>query len=221
LRRLSWAPSLARALTLELDRFDLVHLHSVFLWPTWVAARLARKARVPYLLSPRGMLIKELIDRRSRVIKAAWINLVERTNLERAAAIHVTSELEGAELRRFNWQLPRIAVLPNGVDELESFSGANPSEDVKEIVAGQKPLVLFLGRISWKKGLDRLLKAFALASGGELVVVGPDDEGLIPQLRRLAAKLGIDDRVRYLPRTVLGSDKEHLFAAARLFVLPS
>lgn len=56
---------------------------------------------------------------------------------------------------------------------------------------------------------------------GQLAIVGTDDEMLVPQLQRLTEKLKIEKRVRFLPRTVLGSDKEHLFKAARLFVLPS
>jgi glycosyltransferase involved in cell wall biosynthesis len=220
LRRLSWAPSLAQALRREIGGFDLVHLHSVFLWPTWAAARLARKAHVPYLISPRGMLVKELIERRSRFTKGAWINLIEKSNLKQASAIHVTSELELADLMRFKWRLPQVVTIPNGVEELETAAGADPSGDVKEI-ASHQPLVLFLGRISWKKGLDRLLNAFALTSLGKLAIVGTDDEGLVPQMQRLAEKLQIGDRVRFLPRTVVGYDKEHLFAAARLFVLPS
>ena len=220
LRRLSWAPSLAQALRREIDGFDLVHLHSVFLWPTWAAARLARKAHVPYLISPRGMLVKELIEQRSSFAKSAWIKLIEKSNLERASAIHVTSELEKADLMRFKWRLPQVATISNGVEELEIAAEAEPSRDVKEI-ASHQPLVLFLGRISWKKGLDRLLNAFALTSLGKLAIVGTDDEGLVPQMRRLAERLQIGDRVRFLPRPVLGCDKEHLFAAARLFVLAS
>ncbi|MGB8739744.1 MAG: glycosyltransferase, partial [Xanthobacteraceae bacterium] len=64
-RRLYWAPTLGRALENEIGKYDIVHLHSVFLWPTWAAARAARKAGVPYVLSPRGMLVKDLISRRS------------------------------------------------------------------------------------------------------------------------------------------------------------
>src|SRR5947209_7263647 len=52
LRRLSWAPSLSHALRQEVAGFDVVHLHSIFLWPTWAAARSARNANVPYLISP-------------------------------------------------------------------------------------------------------------------------------------------------------------------------
>src|SRR5947208_98989 len=52
MRRLSWAPPLARALRREIAGADVAHLHSVFLWPTWAAARLARGAQVPYGISP-------------------------------------------------------------------------------------------------------------------------------------------------------------------------
>ena len=81
--------------------------------------------------------------------------------------------------------------------------------------------MLFLGRLSWKKGLDRLLRAFACTQTGILAIVGTDDENFAPRLAKLAADLKIANRVRIVPRTVAGSDKERLFAAAQLFVLPS
>ena len=177
------------------------------------------KAGVPYVLSPRGMLVRELIGRRSRLAKSAWIQIVEKSNLEHAAAVHLTSELEASELERFGWRLPRLAVIPNGVDEPSPCDG-HISADVEAIAAAQ-PLVLFLGRLSWKKGLDRLLRAFAARRAGKLAIVGTDDEGLAPQVEKLAEDLRIADRVRILARTVVGSEKERLFAAARLFVLSS
>jgi glycosyltransferase involved in cell wall biosynthesis len=219
LRRLYWAPALGRALEREIVTFQAVHLHSVFLWPTRAAACAAIRAKVPYLIAPRGMLIKDLIARRSRIAKTVWIQLMERSNVERASAIHVTSQLEAAELERFGWRLPRTAVIPNGIDEPSACAG-EISADVAAITVHQ-PLILFLGRLSWKKGLDRLLDAFAFARTGRLAIVGPDDEGLAPQLLSQAERLGVADRVVILPRTVVGHEKERLFAAARLFVLPS
>src|SRR5215813_15432540 len=41
IRRLYWAPALGRALHHAIDKVDIVHLHTVFLWPTWAAARVA------------------------------------------------------------------------------------------------------------------------------------------------------------------------------------
>jgi glycosyltransferase involved in cell wall biosynthesis len=220
LRRLYWSPSLGRALHAELPGFTLVHLHSVFLWPTWAAARSARRARIPYLISPRGMLVKELIERRSRFVKTAWIKLIEKRNLESATGLHATSSLEEQELHRFRWRLPQIVTIPNGVDEIQCFAGSGPSMDVQKITAEQ-PLILFLGRISWKKGLDRLFHAFAKTRRGILAIVGPDDENLTPRLVQLAREVQISDRVRILPRMVLGLDKEHLYRSAAAFVLPS
>jgi glycosyltransferase involved in cell wall biosynthesis len=165
------------------------------------------------------MLVRDLIGRRSWLAKSAWIQIIERSNVERAAAVHLTSQLEAAELQRFGWRLPRVAVIPNGIEK-PSPSGGEIATDVKEIAAEQ-PLVLFLGRLSWKKGLDRLLLAFASTRTGKLAIVGTDDEGLAPRLVKLARDLRIADRVRILPRTVIGSEKEHLFAAARVFVLTS
>ena len=148
-RRLCWAPALGRALRHEISEFDLVHLHSVFLWPTWAAARAARKAGVPYVLSPRGMLVKDLIERRSRIAKSVWIQLIERSNVEHAASVHLTSQLEATELERFGWRLPQMAVIGNGISEPLPRYG-KVAADIEEIGA-QQPLVLFLGRLSWKR----------------------------------------------------------------------
>src|SRR6516225_3938405 len=203
IRRLYWAPALGRALHHAIGKIDIVHLHTVFLWPTWAAARAARNAGVPYILSPRGMLVKDLIARRSRLAKSAWIYLIERSNVEQAAALHLTSRLEATEIERFSWRLPRLVVIPNAIDEPLSPTGKIGSDI--EAIALEQPLVLFLGRLSWKKGLDRLLRAFAHTQSGILAVVGPDDENFAPKLVKLVAELRIADRARILPRTVIGS----------------
>jgi glycosyltransferase involved in cell wall biosynthesis len=220
LRRLYWSQPLGRALKAHIADFTVAHLHSVFLWPTWAAARSASNAGVPYVISPRGMLVKELVEMRNRFVKLAWIQLVEKANLKRATAIHVTSKLEAEELQRFALRLPPIRMVPNGVDEIKAFTRSDLSMDVKEFVP-EKPFVLFLGRLSWKKGLDRLLQAFALTHSGYLAIVGPDDENLAPRLAQLARELHIADRVRFLTRTILGADKEYLYGSARLFALSS
>jgi glycosyltransferase involved in cell wall biosynthesis len=51
--------------------------------------------------------------------------------------------------------------------------------------------------------------------------VGTDDDGIARRLVKLAEGLGIADQVRILPRTIIGSEKERLFSAARVFVLTS
>ncbi len=220
LRRLAWAPSLAPELRREIQGADVVHVHSVFLWPTWLAARQAKKSNIPYLISPRGMLVKALIESRHRLLKSVWINLIERSNIENAAAIHLTSEAEATEIEKFGWNLRRIAIIPNGVDAVESTSADDASDDIKALMR-ERPLILFLGRMAWVKGLERLLHGFARSRLGTLAVVGTDYENLTPRLMHLARELNIADRVRFVPRTLAGADKELAFASAQIFILPS
>jgi glycosyltransferase involved in cell wall biosynthesis len=167
------------------------------------------------------MLVKRLIKSRNQLLKSVWIALIEKSNLERAAAIHATSPLEAEEMLKFGLRLPRIAVVPNGSAALEAkASDAGLSADIAALDSAQ-PLILFFGRISRVKGLDRLLRAFARTRQGILAIVGTDDEGLAPVLIKLAYDLKVDDRVRFVPRTVSVTDKERVFASARVFVLPS
>jgi glycosyltransferase involved in cell wall biosynthesis len=220
LRRLYWSPPMADALRRQITTFELVHLHSIFLWPTWAAARVARRHRVPYIVSPRGMLVKDLIRRKSRWLKTAWIALIERRNIERAAAIHVTADTEGDDLRAFGFRLPPVVTVANGIEWPIPLCDGPASPEVEAMIARQ-PLILFLSRIHWKKGLDRLLPALAKLPEGYLAVVGNDEENYLPQLQLLAVDCGVADRVSFLPRAVAGADKERLFAAAKVFVLPS
>ncbi len=220
LKRLYWAPALGRALNREVTKFDVVHLHSVFLWPTWAAARAAARAKVPYVLSPRGMLDRELIAQRSTATKRAWIRLVERSNLAQAARIHLTSAEERRSLVDLGLALAPTSVIPNGVEAPACFSSDAISPDVRALVA-QGFDILSFGRISWKKGLDRLIRAVAELPNARALIAGNDEEGLAHKLQSLVAQSGVGDRVRFLPRQISGADKEALFSAARLFALPS
>src|SRR5262245_9727025 len=93
-RRLYRSPDMGAAMRVQMPGLDVAHLLSVFLWPTTAAARAARRAGVPYVLCPRGMLVADLIRRKRRLLKTAWIKLFERSNLAQAATIHLTSEVE-------------------------------------------------------------------------------------------------------------------------------
>jgi glycosyltransferase involved in cell wall biosynthesis len=218
-RRITRSPTMAAELERSLEEVDLVHLHAVWQWPTWLGARAARRAGRPYILSPRGMLVGELIRRKSALAKRLWIALVDRRVLAGAAAIHLTSEVEAAELRALGLDLAPLAIVPNGLDVPASLP--DPAE-VEAAWAGipRGARLLYLGRINWEKGLDRLLRAMPLLPQAVLVAAGNDEEGLLPRLEALARELGVADRVRF-PGPVEGVGKWALLAGADLFVLPS
>lgn len=217
LRRLCWSPAMGERLRRDIRNYDVVHLHSTFLWPTWAAARAASRAHVPYLIAPRGMLVGDMIRRKSRWVKTAWIDLVERRTLREAAAVHVTAELEAEELRKLSFELPELVCMPNGVDIPESYAPLHPSLSV---LIGARPYALFLSRISWKKGLDRLIRAWQQVPELLLVIAGNDDEDYEPTLRGLADQAGVADRVLFVG-PVSDANKWALYAGAQFFLLPS
>jgi len=219
-RKLYYSSTMMKALREHANDYDLIHLHSVFLWPTWAAARAARRNNVPYLLSPRGMLVKELIMRKNRILKTAWITLIERSNIAGAATVHLTSDAERKDLSAFNFRLAGTVVIPNGVEDPIKWNQNEVSKEISEIIKHQ-PLVLFLGRINWKKGLDRLIKAMPFIQDTHLVIAGNDEENYLPKLRRLVTENNLESRVSFVPHNVSGADKETLYAAAKIFVLPS
>lgn len=217
LRRLCWSPALGRKLRSNVADFDLVHLHSVFLWPTYAAARAARRAAVPYFMAPRGMLVGDVIRAKSRFVKMAWIELIERKSLAAAAGLHVTAEIEAAEIRALRLKFSDAFCVPNGVRWPERYPALaeGPARGIR------KPYALFLSRVNRKKGLDRLIPAWRLAPRElMLVIAGNDDEGIRPELELLAAHEGVSHRITFVG-PVSDEHKWSLYENAEMFILPS
>jgi glycosyltransferase involved in cell wall biosynthesis len=208
-RRLYWSPSMRRFFDEDVKRFDLLHLHSVFLWPTLAAARSASDNQVPYVLSPRGMLIDGLIRAKSAWVKRAWIEAFEKETIRRAAAVHFTSEVEKTEAARMGLPLPATFVVPNGVDLPRQLEVPRSMHEI-----------LYLGRINWKKGIDRAIAAMPLLPEIRLIVAGNDEEQLTPQLQELTRTLGVADRVYFVGEVTAEAKWELLFRAGCL-ILPS
>lgn len=208
-RRLYYSPRMRHALNELVAGYDAVHLHSVFLWPTYAAARTARRRGVPYIVSPRGMLVPDLIARKSRFAKNLWIRAVERRTFANAASVHFTARVEWEAAAQISIPLPSPVVIPNGI------------ELPPAVLTPRLPdTLLFLGRINWKKGLDRLLDAVKAVPGVKIIIAGNDEEGLTPVLLAQAQHNGIGDRIDFRG-PVSGAAKEELMRTSTALVLPS
>ena len=221
MRRIYFSPQMAMALLKQIKKYDVIHLHSIYLWPTWAAAQCAIRFKIPYVISPRGMLIKNLIKNKSRLLKTAWIRLFERRNLEKAAGIHVTSPLEANEVQRFDFDLSNITIIPNGFDpEIDHRFEDTDNSGIANIIENMT-FILFLGRINWKKGLDRLVQALNhIPSHICLIVAGNDEDNYQSVIEALAVRAGVSERIFYTG-AVYGKMKTALFQKALAMVLPS
>ncbi len=218
-RRLFGAHGLGRALDQAIARCDLVHIHGLWTLPGWAAARRARRADVPVVNSPRGMLDPGSIAQRAWRKRIAFA-VVERRNLIGAALLHATSSAEAQALRRWAPGSPVVTV-PNGVDapEVDLLPGETR---LRLGIPEGAPLLLFLGRIHPIKRLDLLAEAFARVRAAfpdaRLVIAGPDERG---ERRRLGPSFAAaGDSVHWIGQTG-DAEKWALLAAADLLVLCS
>lgn len=219
LRRIYRSPALGRALRDRVAGFDIVHTHAIYLWPLWTAAREAQRAGVPYVVSPRGMLEKDLIEAKNSLLKASLIAFIEKQTLEAASAIHVTSRREADEAAAFGFALRLVREIPNGVEINAAPPVARVSAAIEEILRGD-PFILFIGRVNWKKGLDRLIRALPHAGDIRVVIAGNDEENYRWKLEKIAASAGVSGRVAFAG-AVQDEAKSALLGAARALVLPS
>ena len=115
--------------------------------------------------------------------------------------------------------------MPNGVD-LAAFGHPEGGREfrARHLGGAGGPVVMNVGRIAYKKRLDRLIRAFAAlpprSPAAVLAIVGPDDEGLGRELAALADELGVAERV-CLTGVVNGAERQAALAAADVWVLPS
>jgi glycosyltransferase involved in cell wall biosynthesis len=221
--RLAYSAALARALAAEARRFDVIHIHMLFHLPARAASRRARMLGMPYIVSLAGSLDPKLRGR-SRRVKAVNDHLWQRGMLDNAALLHYKTAEEERLCADLAFRAPGI-VVPNGVDLAAFRAAAGGGEFRARYLHGvEGPVIMNVGRIAYKKRLDRLIRAFALlprrTPAATLAIVGPDDEGLGGELMTLAASLGVADRV-VLTGVVNGPDRHAALAAANVWVLPS
>ncbi len=213
---------LGRALRSNIGDFDVVHIHSLYLYHNWAATRAARRAGIPFIVRPHGLL-DPYIHRRHRARKWIMELAFQNAALRRAAAIHYTADLErdiSAPFARGG----RPAVVPLGV-EMPERSTVPPRQRLRELfpALADRTVMLFLGRLHPKKGLDLLIPAMAQARSRNprlhLLLVGPDDGALQPTLA-LAEQCGVSQHLT-VAGMLTGERKAAALAGADWFVLPS
>ena len=219
--RFGYAPSLLTTLERTIPDHDLVHIHWLYNFACMAAARAAAAANVPFVVQPRASLDPHM-RKKNDLVKRLYLSTLGRPLLTRAAAVVFTAEEERA-LATYGPRRPEW-VIPNGLDVQAYERLPRPGTFRSAFPGLEGPFLLFLGRISRQKGLDLLLPAFARLVRSRpalrLVLAGPDHEGYQAEVRDLAQRLGIADRVLF-PGLISGDLKLGAFVDADLFVLPS
>lgn len=201
----------------DLAAFDIVHIHSHRHLLEALVGAAALRRRIPYVFTGNGtvppieryVLVKRLLD------------LVGGDDiLERAAACVAVSQAEVPHYLRVGVRPERVRVIPNGV-RLDEFADLPPAGSFRRAFGlGDGPLIVFVGKITPRKGVDVLLRALArLPADVRLVVAG---NFMMPEapIRAIVERLHLGDRVLF-PGLLLGDDRNAAYADADVVAYPS
>jgi len=205
---------------------DVLHLHGPWATPNVQLASLARRVGCAYVVSPHGMLDHWSMSQ-GGAKKKLHLALVGRRMLDGARAVHFEGKVE-MEQGRVYTRAPVTMGPPPPIDP-RPFSAPAVTPDLARAtfpqLATDNAVIVFLGRLNYKKGPDKLLHAAAKwkAMGLPVTVIiaglaQPPDFG--EYLPRLAQELGVTDMC-HLVGLVTGEAKWSLLAAADLVVLPT
>lgn len=209
-------PSLPRRVR-EL-RPDLLHSHSPPPVTAWHAAKAARLARAPHVLTHHCDLDIP------RWWGAFAVRVYERTfhaTALRSAAAIVATTRGYADTSRALWRVPegRVHVIPNPVDSARFRADLPRAEARRRLGLGEGPVALYVGRLAHHKGIEQFLQAAEHSGRGTLHVVAGDGPERA-RLEGLARRRGVATRVRFLGK-VAHDLLPWAYAACDVAVLPS
>jgi glycosyltransferase involved in cell wall biosynthesis len=211
---LSWRREFQLCVEKALDTAESPVIYDVGLWlPSNHYARIvARRRKVPFVASPRGMLSERALQVSKLRKRMAWLAYQKR-DLLAADAFHATSAAEADDIRARGVRKP-IAVIPNGVNL--------PNAERNRSRRDHRKTVLFLSRLHPIKGIEDLITAWARLQpqGWRVVLAGPDEKNYRAKLEALVRQLDLGQAISFRG-PVTDVEKWGLYGQADLFVLPS
>jgi glycosyltransferase involved in cell wall biosynthesis len=203
--------------------FDIVHQHGIWTGVSSATLIFSQKKNIPTIIAPHGSLNKWALNL-SRWKKKIALSLYERDNLKLASCLHATSENEISDFRNFGLNNP-IAYIENGIQGKYLSVGGNANRfREKNSFVTDKRILLFLSRISPKKGLMMLVEAINSIqdyfADWQLIIAGIDEFNHKKEVESLIKQLNLVDRIKIIG-PLFDQAKNDAFAAAELFILPS
>lgn len=207
-------------------QIDVIHCHELRTVENLYVAPVANRLGVPVVVSPHGTLPH---GTGRSIVKQTWDRVLGGRMLPRFDAVIALTENEAADARTI-WSAcgvtlrdEQIYIVPNGV-HLDDFADLPPAEPFRaQWNLGAGPVVLFLGRLHERKGLQLLIPAFAQIAetvpDARLLIAGPD-EGMRGPLESQVQHFELKERVVFTGM-LTGADKFAALAAADLFALPA
>lgn len=192
---------------------DILHIHSPF-----------PLGEVAYLLyNPQNKRL--VVTYHADISQTRWACLapiykhILKRLLDKADCIIASSPtiIESSPLLHMN--INKCKIIPFGIDLNKWGLVANEKKKAlrDRLELGNDKVVLFVGRLTYQKGLDFLISAMQ-AVNAKLIIVGGGD--LYKHLEKRTAEMGVKSKIRFMGY-ISGDELQIYYSIADVFVLPS
>lgn len=196
---------------------DVVHVHSPFV-AGQAALAYAKKHNAPLVGTFHSKYYDDFLQITGVELLAEVGTKYVVDFYSKCDEVWAVSESSAETLRSYGFK-GEIQVMTNGTDVV-SLSPDAAEEAAERFGLGDRPVLLFVGQLNWKKNVRRILEAAALVKEDYFLVFagqGPHEE----DIRRLAKRLRLDDRVVFTGHLTERELLNGLYARADLLLFPS
>ncbi len=160
-----------------------VHFHGVFSPVFYRVARQLKERDIPWVVSPHGAYDAKALQKR-KWIKWVFYSLFDFWIVRHAHAVQAFTDLQYDAMKKWCGKTP-VIVIPNGYEIVSKKADA-----FCERGHVRRPVFGFIGRVDRQKGVDLLLRGFALykekSGKGSLWIIGdgPEQKTLESEMRK-------------------------------------
>ena len=207
-------------LSKEISKYNLVSIHGIWSFRNSFIAKICRKNFIPYTICLHGML-DPWSWKKNYFFKFIFYLFYLKKDFQYASSIHC--------LNRFEFELTKKYLKNNNVFIFENLLD-DKSYDIKnKIFKSKKPgtlQILYLGRITEKKGLDKFISAIKHVDKNFLLrIVGPsstiEDRKYLLKLKKITKELKLEHKVKFFEPIKENLKKSDIINESDFFVLPS
>ncbi len=218
----SCSPELKRQLINNISDFDIIHIHGLWVYTTYISAKICQKLNKPYIITTHGMLDNWSFHQ-GYLKKLIYSKFIEQKNINKAKAVHFTSEKEKTRSKHFGIKAPQV-VIPLGIDEKEFIFDGSGDFESGPVQLNGKRFILFFGRLHSKKGLELLIRAFKRLSTEfmdlKLVIMGSGEDIYVNKIKGLIKKEDLFDKIHIID-SISGRERFDVVRKAEFVCLPS
>jgi glycosyltransferase involved in cell wall biosynthesis len=207
-----------------MKEYDIVHIHNVYTFSSMLSTYFKLNNDVPLIITCHGLLKVDrlFIDFVGKIYDNSVGKIIFRT----VDQIVTLSQSDAKYISSFTQDDGKIIILPNAidVDDFKPYISKNRSDFLQKYKIEKKKIILFVGQIIPRKGIEYLIKAIQYITKTHLekdivcLIVGKGE--YTKKLKEMVRKLDIEEFVRFTGELPF-NELVLAYESAYIFVLPS